>query len=57
MLASNFIRYIDLLPMFNVYQIPEKEHQVVDGWAVDEISVSEILFGKCSEYMSQVLRN
>ena len=28
--ASKFIKYNDLLHMLNVYQIPAKEHQVVD---------------------------
>ena len=41
----------------NVYQIPAKEHQVVDSWAPDEISVSELLFWKYSEYVPQILRN
>ena len=30
----------DLLQVFNVYKIPGEEHEVADGWAVDEISVS-----------------
>ena len=30
----------DILHTLNVYKIPAKEHQVVDHWAADEISVS-----------------
>ena len=43
--------------MLNVYEIPAKEHQVVDSCAADEISVSEILFGKYLEYVPLILRN
>ena len=41
----------------NVYQISAKEHQVVHRWDADEISVSETLFSKYSEYIPQILRN
>ena len=30
----------DILQTLNVYQIPAKEHQVVDRWDADEILVS-----------------
>ena len=40
----SYFKYNDLLHMLNVYKIPASEHQVVDSWAADEISVSEILF-------------
>ena len=43
--------------MLNVYEIPAKEHQVVDSCAADEISVSEILFGKYLEYVPLILHN
>ena len=46
-----------MLHTLNVYQIPAKEHQVVDGWAADEISVLETLFSKNSEHVPQTLRN
>ena len=42
-MQSKFIKYHDLLHTLNAYQIPAKEHQVVDSWAADEISVLEIL--------------
>ena len=41
----------------NVYQISPKEHQVVHRWDADEISVSETLFSKYSEYIPQILPN
>ena len=41
----------------NVYQISAKEHQVVHRWDADEISVSETLFSKYSEYIPQILHN
>ena len=41
----------------NVYKISAKEHQVVDRCAADEMSVSEILFGKYLEYVTLILRN
>ena len=34
----------DILCSLNVYKILRKEHQVVDRWVVDEVSVSEMLF-------------
>ena len=34
----------------NVYKIPTKERQEIDSWAVDEISVSKMLFSKYLEY-------
>ena len=40
----------DKLYVLNGYIIPAKEHQVVDRWAVDHISVSEILSWKSLEY-------
>ena len=46
-----------MLHTLNAYQIPAKEHQVVDGWAADEISVLETLFSKYSEYIPQILHN
>ena len=55
--ASRFIKYNDLLHTLNVYQISAKQHQVVDGWAADEMSVSETLFSKYSEHVPQILRN
>ena len=42
--ASKSIKYNDLLHTLNLYQIPEKEHSVVDAWAADKISVWETLF-------------
>ena len=51
------MKYNDLLHTLNLYQIPAKEHQVVDSWAADELSVLEILFWKYSEYVPQILRN
>ena len=41
----------------NVYKISAKEHQVVHSWDVDEISVSETLFGKYLEYVPLILQN
>ena len=41
----------------NAYQISAKEHQVVHRWDADEISVSETLFSKYSEYIPQILHN
>ena len=41
----------------NVYQISAKEHQVVHRVDADEISVSETLFSKYSEYIPQILHN
>ena len=41
----------------NVYQISAKEHQVVPRVDADEISVSETLFSKYSEYIPQILHN
>ena len=41
----------------NAYQISAKEHQVVHHWDADEISVSETLFSKYSEYIPQILPN
>ena len=55
--ASKFIKCNDLLNTLNVYQIPAKEHQVVHRWDADEISVSETLFSKYSEYIPQILHN
>ena len=40
----SYFKYNDLLHMLNVYKIPATEHQVIDSWATDEISVWEILF-------------
>ena len=36
----------DLLQTLNVYKIPAKQHQVVDRWDADEISVWQTLFCK-----------
>ena len=47
----------DILHTLNVYKIPAKKHQVVDSCAADEISVSEILFGKYLEYVLLILHN
>ena len=47
----------DLLQTLNVYKIPAKEHQVVDRWDADEISVSKVLFWKYLEYVHLILRN
>ena len=33
-----------ILHTLNVYKFPAQEHQVVDCWVANEISVSEILF-------------
>ena len=52
-----YSKYKDTFHMLNVYEIPEKEHQVVDHWAADERSVSEILFFKYLEYASLLLCN
>ena len=41
----------------NAYQISAKEHQVIHRWDADEISVSETLFSKYSEYIPQILPN
>ena len=46
-----------MLHTLNVYQIPAKEHLVVDAWAADETSVWETLFWKYSEYVRQILHN
>ena len=43
--------------MLNVYQITIEEHQVVDSWAADEISVLETLPCKYLEYISLILCN
>ena len=47
----------DILQTLNVYQITEKEHQVVDRWGTGEISVSQILFWKYLEYVPLILRS
>ena len=36
----------------NVHKILRKEYQVVDRWAVDEVSVSEMFFQKYLENAS-----
>lgn len=41
--------------MLNVYKSPAKEHHVVDSWAANEISVSEILLCKSSEYVDSLM--
>ena len=46
----------DVLQTLIVHKIPAKKHQVVDGWAADEISVLEILFWKYLEYVPLILR-
>ena len=51
------MKYNDLLHTLNLYQITAKEHQVVDSWTADELSVLEILLWKYSEYVPQILRN
>ena len=43
--------------MLNVYKVPAKEHQVVDSWAADKMSFSEILFWKYVEYVPLILHN
>ena len=47
----------NILHTLNVYEIAAKEHQVVDLWAADEISVLERLFLKYLEYVTLILRN
>ena len=47
----------NILHTLNVYEIAAKEHQVVDLWASDEISVLERLFLKYLEYVALILRN
>ena len=39
----------------NVYKIPAKENQVVNSWASNEISVSQILFCNCLEYVDLLM--
>ena len=36
----SYSKWEDILHILNVYEIPAEEHQVVDHWAADEISVS-----------------
>ena len=43
--------------MFNVCKIPAKEHQEINSWAADEISVSKMLFSKYLEYVPLILWN
>ena len=46
----------DIFQTLIVYKIPAKEHQVVDHWKTDEISVLEILFWKYLEDVPLILR-
>ena len=41
--------------ILNVYKSPAKEHHVVDSSAANEISVSETLFCKSSEYVDSLM--
>ena len=43
--------------MLNGYKISAKEHQEIDSWAADEISVSKMLFSKYLEYVPLILWN
>ena len=54
---STYSKWKDLLYTLNVYKIPAKEHKVVDRWAADEISISQIMFWKYLEYIPLILRN
>ena len=59
-LRRNYWSYFknnDLLHKLNVCKISAKERQVVHSWNLDEISVSETLFGKYLEYVPLILRN
>ena len=47
----------DILHTFIVYKIPAKEHEVVDHWPADEISILKILFWKYLEYVPLILSN
>ena len=47
----------DMLQTLNVYKFPAKEHQAVDRWDAEEISVSEILLWKYLEYVPLILHN
>ena len=47
----------DILQTLNVYKFPAKEHQAVDRWDAEEISVSEILLWKYLEYVPLILHN
>ena len=42
----SYFKYNNLLDALNVYKIPANEHQEIDSWAVDEISVSKMFFSK-----------
>ena len=53
----SYCNWKDVLHTVNVYNISAKEHQVVDCWDADEISVLEILFWKYLEYVALILRN
>ena len=46
----------DSLRKLNVYKIPPNQCQVVDSWAVNKVSVSEILSCKYLEYVPLILR-
>ena len=53
----SYFKNNNLFYNLNVYKISAKEHQVVHSWDVDEISVSETLFGKYLEYVPLILQN
>ena len=39
----SYSKWKDILHTLNIYKNPPKEHQVVEWWAVDEISVVNIV--------------
>ena len=46
-----------MLQTLNVYKFSAKEHQAVDRWDADELSVSSILLWKYLEYVPLILHN
>ena len=53
----SYFKNNNLFDNLNVYKISAKEHQIVHSWDVDEIWVSETLFGKYLEYIPVILQN
>ena len=53
----NYFKCKNWLLTLNIYKIHAKELHLVDRWATDEVSVSQILFWKYLGYVQAILSN